>query len=103
MLVTGAHAHTLRGLALLLAVGLLATVAQLMMTRAYRLGRPLVNASLQYLGIAVSFAWGVLLFDDPLPLIAVGGILLIICAGLLATRLSVQKAPALSAHSSFEP
>src|SRR2546427_250937 len=51
------HAHTLHGLALLLSVGVLATVAQLMMTRAYGTGRTLVNASLQYLGIAYSFAY----------------------------------------------
>ena len=43
---------------------MLATVAQLMMTRAYSSGRTLVNASLQYLGIAWSFVYGVLLFDD---------------------------------------
>ena len=34
------------------------------MTRAYGTGRTLVNASLQYLGIAFSFVYGVLLFDD---------------------------------------
>jgi len=102
MLVGGMHAHTLRGLALLVAVGLLATVAQLMMTRAYGIGRPLVNASLQYLGIAFSFGWGVLLFDDPLPWIAVIGMALIVAAGLMATRLSAEKAPTLS-PSSFEP
>ena len=40
------HAHTWSGVGLLLAVGLLATVAQLMMTRAYSTGRTLVNLSL---------------------------------------------------------
>ena len=44
---------------------MLATAAQLLMTRAYGIGRTLVNASLQYLGIAFSFVYGVLLFDDP--------------------------------------
>ena len=102
MLATGMHAHTLRGIALLIAVGVLATAAQLMMTRAYGIGRPLVNASLQYLGIAFSFGYGVLLFDDPLPWIAVGGMALIVTAGLLATRLSAEKAPALS-HSTLDP
>jgi len=102
MLATGMHTHTLHGLVLLVAVGVLATVAQLMMTRAYGIGRPLVNASLQYLGIAFSFGYGVLLFDDPLQWIAVGGIVLIVAAGLMATRLSAEKAPALS-HSTLEP
>src|SRR5205809_896856 len=44
---TGVHAHTWGGAALLLSVGVLATAAQLMMTRAYSTGSALVNASLQ--------------------------------------------------------
>ena len=101
MAVSGMHSHTWRGLGLLLAVGLLATTAQLMMTRAYRIGRPLVNASLQYLGIAFSFAYGVLLFNDPLPWIAVAGIVFIVVAGMMAARLQSQKAPEVQ-HSGFE-
>jgi len=93
MMWTGMHAHTLRGVALLLAVGLLATTAQLMMTRAYATGRPLVNASLQYLGIAYSFVYGVLLFDDRVTAMAVAGMLLIVIAGLSATLLRSQVAP----------
>jgi drug/metabolite transporter (DMT)-like permease len=102
MLFTGMHEHTPAGLALLLAVGLLATTAQLMMTRAYGIGRPLVNASLQYLGIAFSFGYGVLIFKDPLPLMAVGGIVLIVAAGLMATRLQGEKVPAVAPHSGFD-
>ena len=90
MLARGASAHTPRGLALLLAIGLLATVAQMMMTRAYRIGRTLANASLQYLGIVFSFVFGVLLFDDPVTLSAVAGMLLIVGAGLYATLLRVR-------------
>jgi drug/metabolite transporter (DMT)-like permease len=91
---TGLHAHTLKGAALLLSIGVLATVAQLMMTRAYGTGRTLVNASLQYLGIAYSFAYGVLLFDDRITWMALAGMLLIVCAGLAATRLRRQTLPA---------
>ena len=80
-------AHTWRGAGLLLAVGVLATVAQLMLTRAYATGRTLVNASLQYLGIAWSFAYGVLLFDDKVTALAIAGMLLIVGAGLSATLL----------------
>jgi len=90
---TGIHGHHLKGAALLLAVGLLATVAQLMMTRAYSTGRTLVNASLQYLGIAFSFAYGVLLFNDRVTNLAIGGMLLIVGAGLSATMLRSQQAP----------
>jgi drug/metabolite transporter (DMT)-like permease len=91
MLVRGASAHTPRGLALLLAIGLLATVAQMMMTRAYRIGRTLANASLQYLGIVFSFVFGVLLFDDAVTLSAVAGMVLIVGAGLYATLLRSSR------------
>ena len=91
MLWHGANAHTPRGLALLLAIGVLATVAQTMMTRAYRIGRTLVNASLQYLGIVFSFAFGVLLFDDAVTASALAGIALIIAAGLYATLLRTRQ------------
>ena len=84
---TGLHAHTLQGAALLLGIGVSATTAQWMMTRAYSTGRTLVNASLQYLGIAYSFAYGVLLFDDRITWMALAGMLLIVCAGLAATQL----------------
>jgi S-adenosylmethionine uptake transporter len=71
----------------LLATGLLATVAQWLMTRAYAIGRPLVNASLQYLGIVFSFGYGVWLFDDPVTPAALAGMALITGAGIAASRL----------------
>jgi drug/metabolite transporter (DMT)-like permease len=83
----GASAHTTQGLALLLAIGLLATAAQMMMTHAYRIGRLLSNASLQYLGIAFSFVFGILLFDDPVTASALGGMALIVGAGIYSTLL----------------
>ncbi len=93
MLWTGMHAHTLEGFALLVAVGVLASVAQLLMTRAYATGKTLVNASLQYLGIVFSFVYGVFLFDDPVTWMALAGMLLIVGAGLGATRLRSKAAP----------
>ena len=93
MALQGAHAHTARGAALLLAIGLLATTAQVMMTRAYRIGRTLSNASLQYLGIVFAFVFGVLLFDDPVTLTALAGMALIVVAGLAATLLRSQRQP----------
>ena len=102
MLWTGSHAHTLQGLALLLAVGVLATVAQLMMTRAYSTGRTLVNASLQYLGIAFSFGYGVLLFADRMTWMALAGMLLIVAAGLCATLLRSRSAPRDTANAPLE-
>ena len=99
---TGFSAHSAVGLLLLLAVGLLAAVAQMCMTRAYTIGRPLVNASLQYLGIAFSFIYGVLLFDDPVTPLAVAGMLLIVGAGIGATRLRQSVAPPDSRNSTLE-
>jgi drug/metabolite transporter (DMT)-like permease len=87
MVFTGTGQHTLRGAALLLAVGLLATAAQMMMTRAYAIGRTLSNAGLQYMGIVFSFAYGVLLFDEAITAWALAGVSLIIGAGLAATFL----------------
>jgi S-adenosylmethionine uptake transporter len=100
---TGFHlTHTLAGGTLLLAVGAFATAAQLLMTRAYSRGRALVNASLQYLGIAYSFLFGVLLFDDPVTPIALVGIAMVVIAGLTATRLrtTVAAPPEATAPSS---
>jgi drug/metabolite transporter (DMT)-like permease len=83
----GSAGHTARGLALLVAIGLLATTAQMLMTRAYRVGRALVNASLQYLGIVFAVVFGVLIFNDPVTAQALGGMVLIVAAGLAATSL----------------
>jgi len=94
MLWSGASPHSAASVLWLAAVGVLATVAQLMMTRAYATGRTLVNASLQYLGIAWAFVFGVLLFDDPITPMAVGGMVLIVAAGLAATLLRSHSAPA---------
>ena len=72
---------------------MLATLAQLLLTRAYNIGRMLVNGSLQYLGIAWSYLYGILLFGDPVTGIALLGMGLIILAGIAATKLrqSVRK------------
>ncbi len=93
MLAGGANPHTLKGVALLLAVGVLATVAQLLMTRAYATGKTLVNASLQYLGIVFAFLYGVLLFRDPVTWMAIAGMILIVVAGIAATFLRTKTAP----------
>jgi len=93
------HDHTLKGAALLLAVGLLATTAQLLMTRAYGRGSTMVNACLQYLGIVFSVAYGALLFRDPITPMALGGIALIITAGLVATLVRAKVTPNDSQHS----
>lgn len=86
----GPHGHTWSGAALLLAIGVLATLGQWMMTRAYATGATLGVAALQYLGIAYSFGFGVWLFDDPVTAVALVGMLLIVAAGVAATLLRGQ-------------
>jgi drug/metabolite transporter (DMT)-like permease len=90
---TGMATHTWGGLVLVVAIGVLATTAQWLMTSAYRTARPLVNASLQYLGIAFSFVYGVLLFGEIITPMAMAGIVLIVGAGLSATRLRSEGLP----------
>lgn len=92
-LTSGFHTHTLTGLGVLVATGVLATAAQILMTRAYAIGRALSNASLQYLGIAWSFLFGVTIFGDPVTLIALAGMGLIVAAGLIATLLRARAVP----------
>ncbi len=102
-LIQGWHVrHTMVGLALLVATGVFATTAQVLMTRAYAIGKPLSNASLQYLGIAFSFVFGIWLFHDPLTWTAVGGMVLIVGAGLAASRLRATTLSA-SAPDTIQP
>jgi S-adenosylmethionine uptake transporter len=89
----GLGQHRPADLALLLGIGVLATAAQWMLTRAYAIGRTLTNAALQYLGIAFAFVWGVWWFDDPVTTMAMAGMALIVGAGLAATLLRSSRAP----------
>ena len=98
--VTGWHAHTFAGIGLLLMVGVLATLAQLLLTHAYARGRTLVNASLQYLGIGFSYLYGLLLFSDRITWVAAAGMVLIVGAGVFATML---RAPASVAAAPVPP
>jgi len=87
------HAHSLRGVALLGAIGLLAAAGQWMMTRAYSHGATLGIAALQYLGVAFAFGFGVWLFDDPVTAGALLGMVLIVGAGVAATRMRAKAQP----------
>jgi S-adenosylmethionine uptake transporter len=96
MLGGGPSSHDLRGAGLLLTIGLLATSAQWMMTRAYASGATLGIAALQYLGIVFGFAFGVWLFDDPVTTMSLAGMALIVGAGVAAHQLR-GRAPAATA------
>ncbi len=86
--------HTASGVLLLLGVGLTATIAQVLMTAAYARGSVLVNACLNYCGLAISALLGWLAFDEQPGWLAASGMLLIVGAGLWATMLRAQTAPA---------
>lgn len=86
------HPHDARGIALLLAIGFSATIAQMAMTRAYRLGKTLVTANLQYTGIVFSSVWGVLFWGDTLDWPGWSGIAIILVSGLTATYYNSRNA-----------
>lgn len=69
----------------LLPMGVLATVGQWCMTRAYRQGATLVVANLQYSGIIFGATYSLLLFGDQIPLVGWLGMLIIIVSGIAAT------------------
>lgn len=94
MLLHGTHWPSSSQLPLLLAIGATATLAQLAMTRAYRVGNTLVVGSLAYATVAFSALYGTVLFDDSLSGQSWLGIALIVLAGLLATRLTSGTAGA---------
>jgi drug/metabolite transporter (DMT)-like permease len=82
------HPVDLRGGLLLLGVGGFALLAQLCMTRAYRRGKTLATASLAYSTVVFSSFYGMLLWNDRLPLLAWLGIGLIVVSGLVTTAVS---------------
>ncbi len=87
-------AHSGKGVVLLLVIGVSAVMAQMAMTRAYRLGNVLVTANLQYSGIVFSSAWGILIWGDALSWLGWAGIFTILVSGLAATYYNTRNAAA---------
>jgi len=79
------HSLSPYDLFLLIAIGVTATIAQIAMTRAYRLGAMLVTANLQYSGIVFSSIWGILIWGDHIDLYGWLGIAIILASGVVAT------------------
>ncbi len=77
----------------LLPVGILASVGQLCMTRAYASGATLVVANLQYSGIVFAAIYSLALFGDQIPWQGWLGIALIVVSGVTATVLRSRAAP----------
>ncbi|AMP03239.1 eamA-like transporter family protein [Collimonas pratensis] len=86
------HAHNLTGFSLLIALSISATIGQIAMTRAYRLGNPLLTANLQYTGIVFSSILGILIWQDQLGWRGWLGTSVILIGGLLATFYNQRKA-----------
>ncbi len=82
------HPLALADLVLLLAIGASGTFAQLAMTRAYRVGQTQVVSTLSYGTIAFASLFGLLLWQETLPLSGWLGIALIIASGMLSLRLA---------------
>jgi S-adenosylmethionine uptake transporter len=78
-------------------IGILASLGQWCMTRAYRKGATLVVASMQYTGIVFSVVYSLVFFGDHIAPIGWAGIAVIVASGILATILrarALPKAPA---------
>jgi len=86
------HAVSGNGAWLVLGVGGFGALAQLAMTRAYKRGSTLVSASLAYSTVIFASLFGMLLWDEVLPLSSWLAIGLIVASGLLASTQS--RAPA---------
>ena len=82
-----------QSLAWLIPIGLLASLGQWCMTRAYSRGATLLVANLQYSGIVFGAIYSLLLFGDSIPLIGWAGMLLILFSGLVATALRARLLP----------
>lgn len=82
------HALDWRSAALLAGVGIFATMAQLAMTRAYKRGKAIVSASLAYSTVVFASLFGMLFWQESLPLGAWLAIALIVASGIAATRFS---------------
>lgn len=97
MTVTGVSEWHWRPALWLIPLGVLASLGQLCMTRAYSLAKTrsatLVVANLQYSGIVFGAIYSLLLFGERLPLIGWAGMALIMASGIAATVLRARAAP----------
>jgi S-adenosylmethionine uptake transporter len=93
MAVTGVSPWNWEHAAWLLPVGVLASLGQWCMTRAYSQGATLVVANLQYSGIVFGALFSVTLFDDAISPAGWAGIALILASGIAATVLRSSAAP----------
>jgi S-adenosylmethionine uptake transporter len=77
----------------LLPIGILASLGQWCMTRAYSKGSTLVVATMQYSGIVFASVYSLALFGDKIPLLGWAGIGVIVLSGVAATILRSRAVP----------
>lgn len=82
------HSIDLQGGLLLLGVGSFGTLAQLVMTRAYKRGNTLMSASLAYSTVIFASLFGMLFWQEKLSAGAWSAIALIVASGVVATWFS---------------
>jgi S-adenosylmethionine uptake transporter len=91
--VTGAASWNWQHAVWIVPIGVLASLGQLCMTRAYASGATLVVASLQYSGIVFGALASLVVFNDQLPPMAWAGMAVIIASGMAATALRRRAVP----------
>jgi drug/metabolite transporter (DMT)-like permease len=79
------HTPEISDFYILLSLGGSATIAQIAITRAYRVGNTLGNASLSYLTIIFSALIGMLFFKEMIDFFSIVGMLLIIGSGIFVS------------------
>lgn len=91
--ITGWHPLTISSLPYLAGIGISAMIAQLAMTRAYKVGKKFTVASLSYLTVVFSALSGVLLFGDKITWQEAAGMVIIVAGGVFSsfTPASIKK------------
>jgi drug/metabolite transporter (DMT)-like permease len=89
--INGWHPVAWADVGYLLGIGFTALVAQMSMTRAYKVGQKFVVASLSYLTVVFATIFGVLLFNDVVTWQEIIGMVVIVASGLLSSVKKVVK------------
>jgi S-adenosylmethionine uptake transporter len=87
------HSVSWQAAAWLIPIGVLASLGQWAMTRAFSRGSTLLVANLQYAGIVFAAFYSLLLFGDKIEPIAWAGMAVIIASGIAATVLRIRALP----------
>jgi len=82
---------TLNDIWILIPLGLSATIAQIAMTRAYRLGNTLTIGALSYLTIVFSSLISLMYFNETMRMEDIIGALMIILSGAIASNISLKS------------